>query len=143
MGANPEIEEQQIIFFDGVCNLCNSSVNFVIDRDSREIFAFATLQSQFAKEQLGQTIAPDQLESVVLLKKGRIYTQSDAALEIARGLGGAWSLFYGFKLVPRPIRDWVYRWVARNRYRWFGKLDSCRVPTPELKSRFLDSRDVA
>lgn len=143
MGANPEIAERQTIFFDGVCNLCNSSVNFVIDRDKKEKFTFAALQSDYAKSQLGEAVNLDELESIVLQKNGRTYTRSDAALEIARGLGGGWTFLYGFKLLPRFLRDWAYDLIARNRYRWFGKRESCRMPTPALKARFLDSQDVA
>lgn len=128
-----------IIFFDGVCNLCNASVNFIIDRDKRKVFGFASLQSEFAKQKLASYPLFPALESILLLKDGRLLVKSDAALEIARHLGGAWPLLAVFRVVPKGIRDSVYNGIARNRYRWFGKRESCRIPTPELKERFLDS----
>ena len=129
---------EPIILFDGVCNLCNASVQFVIRHDPQARFKFAALQSATA-EKLLQNCAFDRasLDSVILVEDGRVYIESDAALRIARKLGGAWSLFAGFSIVPRPIRDAVYRFIARNRYRWFGKQESCMMPTPDLRARFL------
>lgn len=129
---------QATVLFDGVCNLCNASVLFVIDRDPGGYFRFAPLQEAPAQALLrahGAAVPP--LSSVVLVEGGRVYTRSTAALRIARRLTGAWRLLYVCLLVPRPIRDAVYDWVARNRYRWFGRQDACRVPTPELRQRFL------
>lgn len=129
----------QIIFFDGVCNLCNTSVDFIINRDRRRLFRFASLQSDFAKELLSaRQVDVSTMSTIVLLKNDRFYYRSNAALEIARGLNFPWPLMYGFKIVPRFIRDWVYDTVSRNRYRWFGKRDTCRVPTPEEKVLFLE-----
>ncbi len=131
-------ERHAFVLFDGVCNLCNGSVNFIIDRDPDGYFRFASLQSEEAEAILrraGATGAP--LESIVLVERDRIYRRSDAVLRIARRLKGAWPALAVFSVVPRPIRDWIYDWIARNRYRWFGKRDSCRIPTPELRSRFL------
>ncbi len=124
-----------IILFDGVCNLCNGAVTFIIDRDPKGVFAFAPLQSDVAYDLIGS--AADRLESLVLVEGDTHYTESTAALRIARRLRGPWPLLYGLIIVPRALRDSVYRLVARNRYRWFGKRDSCRVPTPELRERFL------
>jgi len=139
MGADTQVgDEMAIIFFDGVCNLCNSSVNFIIDRDSQGVFKFAALQSESAAQKLKDfPVDLKQLDSIVLLHNSRIYTKSSAALRIAKTLGGIWSLFWVFWVVPKPIRDLAYDVIANNRYRWFGKRDVCRVPTPELKSRFL------
>ena len=129
---------EQIIFFDGVCNLCNNSVNFVIDRDKEQIFRFAPLQSDFAKEKLTPLGAdPEQLDSIILLKNGKVYQKSSAALQIARKLTGAWPALSVLMVLPKFLRDFFYDIIARNRYRWFGKQDQCRIPTPELRKLFL------
>ncbi|MEP2770862.1 MAG: thiol-disulfide oxidoreductase DCC family protein [Fulvivirga sp.] len=126
------------IFFDGVCNLCNGAINFVIDRDSNKRYKFASLQSEFAQSQL--PISTSSIDSIILFKKsGDILYKSNAALEISRNLKGLWPVLYIFKIVPRFIRDFVYDWVAKNRYKWFGKRDTCRMPSPELKERFLEA----
>jgi len=128
----------RVILFDGVCNFCNASINFVIDRDPHQQFVFAPLQSNTARQLLEEKqYDPDQFDSVVLLKNGRLYEKSDAALEIARDLTGAWPLLYAFKIVPLFIRNAVYDLIARNRYKWFGRQDACRIPTQELRQRFL------
>ena len=130
--------------FDGDCNLCNASVNFVLDRDRRRVFLFGTLQSEAGAALLDIYDANRMdLSSVVLLKPGesgqqKVLFESDAILEIARELPSPWPLLAVFRFVPKFIRDPVYRWVARNRYRWFGKRDTCRIPTPETQSRFID-----
>ena len=132
------VSSSPVILFDGVCNLCNGSVNFVIDRDPEGIFRFGSLQSNQAAPLLARYGLEDSaLDSIVLIEDGRVYRKSDAVLRIARRLPGAWPLLYGAMAVPRVLRDAVYDWVARNRYRWFGRSDTCRVPTPELKARFL------
>lgn len=128
-----------MILFDGVCNLCNGFVRFVIARDPGARFAFASLQSAAAAALLNGRLAPGpQPDSVLLLQGNHLYTESDAALRVARGLAFPWNLAYAFVIVPRPLRDVIYRWVARNRYRWFGRRDVCMVPTPDLRVRFLD-----
>jgi predicted DCC family thiol-disulfide oxidoreductase YuxK len=128
-----------VILFDGVCNLCNRFVQFVIARDPRARFSFASLQSsaaaRLAAARAGST---DGRESIVLLENGREFTESTAALRIVAALGFPWTLAGGLIIVPRPLRDWAYGVVARNRYRWFGKRQVCMVPTPDLKRRFLD-----
>jgi predicted DCC family thiol-disulfide oxidoreductase YuxK len=127
-----------IILFDGVCNLCNASVQFVISRDPRARFRFAALQSEAAAaclQRLG--VHGALMDSVVLIENDRIYTRSTAALRIARGLRFPWPAAFVLIAVPRPLRDWVYDFVARRRYRWFGKRDVCMVPTPALRDRFL------
>jgi predicted DCC family thiol-disulfide oxidoreductase YuxK len=128
-----------IVLFDGVCNLCNGSVNFIIDHDTRDRFRFASLQSERGATLLrehGRAVASPP-ESIVLVENGRVFDRSTAALRIARHLRGAWKLLYAFVVVPRPLRDLVYRFIASHRYRWFGRSEMCRVPSPELKARFL------
>ena len=129
---------RRTILFDGVCNLCNASVLFVVDRDPRARFTFAPLQSAEAQQLLAERgYRGAELSTVLLVEGDRVYARSSAALRVARRLRGAWPLLYAFVAVPRPLRDAVYDWVARNRYRWFGREDACRIPTPELRARFL------
>jgi predicted DCC family thiol-disulfide oxidoreductase YuxK len=130
--------EHPVLLFDGVCNLCNSSVQFIIERDPDARFRFASLQSEEGQVVLSRfENRPSDLSSVVLIQDDQLYARSEAALLVARQLGGGWSLLYAFIVVPRPIRDAVYDWIARNRYRWFGKKDACMIPSPDLQSRFL------
>lgn len=118
--------------------MCNHSVQFVIQRDSKNRFSFASLQSDFGRLQLRQWgLAESEMNSVMLINGQRLFQKSDAALEIARHLSGGWPLLYVFKILPRFLRDGIYHWVARNRYRWFGKRDACMVPRPEWRARFL------
>ncbi|MBC8110140.1 MAG: thiol-disulfide oxidoreductase DCC family protein [Verrucomicrobia bacterium] len=127
-----------VILFDGVCNLCNNSVNFIIDRDKKNIFQFAALQSEAGKKLLLQHQLPaDKSDSIVLIKNGKVYQRSAAALEIARHLQGFWSFMYVFKIIPDFISDIFYNFIAKNRYRFFGQQEACRIPTPELKAKFL------
>ena len=126
------------ILFDGVCNLCNGFVQFVIARDPAAQFRFGALTTPAAQDLLraaGVTNAPD---SIVLLEDDGVYFQSDAALRIVRRLTFPWPLAYGLVVVPRFVRDWVYDIIAARRYKWFGRRDACMVPTPDLKQRFLD-----
>lgn len=134
-----EQEGHPIILFDGVCNLCEGSVRFIIQRDPDAVFRFAALQSK-AGTRLLQAYHLDaaMLDSVVVIESGKLYTHSTAALRICRHLSGLWPLLYGFMIVPRVLRDGVYRWVARNRYRWFGKKEACLMPTPDIQARFLE-----
>jgi predicted DCC family thiol-disulfide oxidoreductase YuxK len=137
MGSPDEVKS--IVLFDGVCNLCNESVLFVIKRDPDAKFKFATLQSPFAQQRLKEHRAdPKRLYSVVLLRGEKMYERSRAALEIARGLNGLWPLLYVFVIVPPFIRNGVYDFIASHRYKWFGRKEECMIPTPELKSRFID-----
>ncbi len=131
-------QKHAVILFDGVCNLCNASVDFVVRHDRKDRYRLAPLQSEVAREMLGD-LAFDaaQTDSIVLIEKRGTSMQSTAALRIARGLGLPWSLLYAFIVIPRFIRDRVYAWIARNRYRWFGRRDTCRVPTPAERARFL------
>jgi predicted DCC family thiol-disulfide oxidoreductase YuxK len=128
-----------IILFDGVCNLCNSSVQFILRRDKAGRFLFASLQSRVGQQYLQKFGLPaDELHSFILIENGKAYSRSSAALRVLRQLGGGWKLFYVFRILPAFIRDGVYNLIARHRYQWFGKRESCWLPTPELKSRFLD-----
>jgi predicted DCC family thiol-disulfide oxidoreductase YuxK len=127
-----------VVLFDGVCNFCNGSVRFIIERDPHARFQFAPLQSAAADRLIGAHVDRASLpDSIVLLDDGRVHVRSSAALRIARQLRFPWPLAWIFIVVPRPIRDWVYNVIARHRYRWFGKRDECMVPTPDVRSRFL------
>jgi predicted DCC family thiol-disulfide oxidoreductase YuxK len=127
------------ILFDGVCNLCNASVQWVILRDKKAQFRFASLQSEIGQRLLAKYHGAEKgLDSVVLVADDRVYFYSDAPLEIATRLGGWWSVVGIFRWVPRWVRDGIYRFIARNRYRWFGKQESCMLPRPEWRTRFLD-----
>jgi predicted DCC family thiol-disulfide oxidoreductase YuxK len=128
----------RIILFDGVCNLCNASVHFVIKRDVKGVFRFASLQSGFAQRIPEMAKIAGALKTIVLLKNGSVYLRSDAALEIARDLRGLWPGLYFLKLIPKFVRDGVYDFISRHRYQWFGKTDECWLPSPELNSRFVD-----
>lgn len=130
-----------VVLFDGVCNLCNSTVHFIIARDPAAYFRFAPLQSASAAALLGDKAPPTDAapDSVMLVEGGKIYQASTAALRIARKLQGPWKLLYGFIVVPRILRDPVYYFIAHHRYQWFGKADACWLPTPELRSRFLEA----
>jgi predicted DCC family thiol-disulfide oxidoreductase YuxK len=124
--------------FDGVCNLCNGFVQFVIERDPPGRFQFAALQSEAARRILAVHGAPSPLaDSVVLIEEGRVYTGSTAALRIARGLRFPWPLVGVLLAIPRPLRDGIYAGAARRRYRWFGRREHCMVPTAATRSRFI------
>jgi predicted DCC family thiol-disulfide oxidoreductase YuxK len=132
-------QDGAVVLFDGVCNLCNGFVQFVIERDPDAYFSFASLQSEAAARLLSaHGYEGATLDSVVLLENGRLYSRSDAALRVARHLGRGWPLLGGFRVVPRFVRDRVYDWIAANRYQWFGRRDECMIPTPELRARFLE-----
>ena len=136
-GAAGNIPER-LVLFDGVCNLCNRSVRFIIRHDPHGRFRFAPLQHPRLRTLLPAGSLPTGTpESVLYMRQGRLYTHSSAALWILRDLGGGWRLLWAGIIVPRPLRDAVYRWVARNRYRWFGRREACMVPTPDLRERFL------
>jgi predicted DCC family thiol-disulfide oxidoreductase YuxK len=131
--------EEKIVLFDGVCNLCNSSVQFIIKHDKKKQFRFASLQGNYGQAFLKTHNLPsDNFNSFILLEGDKVYSRSEGALRMLKHLGGRWSLFYAFIILPKFIRDNVYNWVARNRYKWFGKREECMIPTPDLKERFLD-----
>ncbi len=128
-----------VALIDGQCVMCNSISQWYIARDSADIFRFASLQSSVGQRLLREGGMPDAgMDTFVLIDGGRYYTRSTAALRALKRLGGRWRLVYGFIIVPRFIRDGVYSFIARNRYRWFGKTESCPIPTPRLRSKFLD-----
>jgi predicted DCC family thiol-disulfide oxidoreductase YuxK len=130
--------ENATVLFDGECNLCNGSVQFILRRDPAGRFRFASLQSDAGRELRHQYgLHTESIDTVVLIAGDKAYTRSDAALGIARRLGGLWPVLYVGMIVPRFIRDRIYNFIARNRYRWFGKRESCYMPTPELRGRFL------
>jgi predicted DCC family thiol-disulfide oxidoreductase YuxK len=130
--------QNPVILFDGICNLCNSSVQFIINRDPKFKFRFASLQSDAGRGMLSTYALPEgQLYSVMFIYNNTVYDKSRAALEIARRLNGLWPLMYAFILIPPFIRDFVYDWISRNRYRWFGVRNECMMPTPEMKQRFI------
>lgn len=131
--------DKPILLFDGVCNLCNGSVLWVIRHDTNGKFRFTSLQSETGQQLLEEAGLPArEMDTVVLHDQGGFFTRSDAALGVLQRLGGVWSWVSILRIIPRPVRDRIYNWIARNRYRWFGKKDSCMIPTPELRSRFLD-----
>jgi predicted DCC family thiol-disulfide oxidoreductase YuxK len=132
------IDYPSILLFDGVCNLCNGAVQFMIRRDKSGYFHYASLQGQSGSRLLAKHGMPAYTGSIVLIEDGAVYTKSDAALRISKRLGAAWPLLGIFKLVPRKLRDLAYDFIAANRYRWFGKRDACMLPTPEHRSRFLE-----
>lgn len=126
-----------IVLFDGVCNLCNSSINWIIDRDPRARLRFAALQSAATQRLRQDYELPAELSTVCLIHKGRVHTRTSAALRIAAMLKAPWPLLSIFLIVPKFLRDPFYNLVAHYRYRWFGKQEACRMPTPELQARFL------
>jgi len=127
-----------IVLFDGHCNLCHRSVLFIIKRDRTARFKFCPLQSETGRDLLsGAGGDPASLETMILLEDGLLYDRSTAALRICLKLDGLWPLLYVFIIIPRPVRDFIYRWIARNRYHWFGRKNECLVPSPDIKSRLL------
>lgn len=129
---------KSIVFFDGVCNLCNSSVDFMIKRDKNNQFLVGALQDETSKDILSQyDVKEDYLDSIILLEKGKIFYKSTAALKIARHLSGLWPALYPLIILPQGLRDIVYDWIGQNRYKWFGKQNTCRLPSPEEKAKFL------
>ena len=129
---------KRIVLFDGDCNFCDSSVQFIIKRDPAAHFLFTSLQSDKGMELTKQYAIPEDVDSLVLIENGKAFTRSSAALRIAKKLDGLWHLLFLFILVPRKIRDGVYDYVAKNRYKWFGKKeDACMLPPPEIRKRFI------
>jgi predicted DCC family thiol-disulfide oxidoreductase YuxK len=132
-----DLDTASVIFFDGVCNLCNWIVDFLIRRDKKHVLRYAPLQSQAAKDLLDRKYV-EALPSVVFLDNKGTYQRSEAVLRAAAKLGGIWKASKWFLIIPRPLRDAVYNWIGSNRYKWFGKRDSCRLPTPQERAMFLD-----
>jgi predicted DCC family thiol-disulfide oxidoreductase YuxK len=131
--------DKPIVLFDGVCNLCNSVVQFIIKRDKKKQFLFASLQGKTGQEVLKKFNLPSaDFDSFIVLEGDKVYTRSTAALHMLKKMSGGWKFLYGFIIVPRFIRNAVYDWIARNRYKWYGKRNECMIPTPDLKERFLE-----
>ena len=132
------MEGNPIILFDGVCNFCNGAINFVIKQDKKKVFRFAPLQSAAGQELLEKyNLDKTDLKSFVFIKDGKAYQKSTAALQVMNGLPWYWKEVQILRIVPTFLRDQIYDWVARNRYRWFGEKEVCMVPSPDLRSRFL------
>jgi predicted DCC family thiol-disulfide oxidoreductase YuxK len=131
---------KKIILFDGVCNLCNSAVQFVILHDKKDVFRFVALQSELGQEILNHIgINPKNIDSIILYQpEVAYYYKSEAALQIAKDLGGFFYLAQIFKIIPEPIRNTIYDYIAKNRYKWYGKKESCMIPTAALQSKFLE-----
>jgi predicted DCC family thiol-disulfide oxidoreductase YuxK len=133
------VENKKIILFDGVCNLCNGAVQLIIKHDKKDIFRFVALQSDLGKE-ICNFIAVDQtkIDSIILYNPGvAYYYKSSAVIEVAEDLGGIYSLVSVFRIFPEKLRNYIYDYIAKNRYKWYGKKESCMIPTPELKAKFL------
>ncbi len=127
-----------LILFDGVCKFCNNSINFTIRHDKRDVFRFAPFQAEIGAQVLTDfAVDSEKLQSVILIERGTLYVKSTAALRIARKLNGLWPCLYVLIIVPPFLRNWIYDWIARNRYKWFGKMDACMVPTPEVRRKFI------
>ena len=132
-------QEDPILLFDGVCNLCSGSVLFVLDRNGKENVSFASLQSEFGAQALKDANLPaGYTSSLVLLENDKVYVKSDAALQLTKHLNGLWKAGSVLLIIPKFIRNPVYDWVAKNRYKWFGEKEVCWIPEPKLKKRFLD-----
>jgi predicted DCC family thiol-disulfide oxidoreductase YuxK len=132
------MQQHDIVLFDGVCNLCNGAILFIIKRDKKDRFRFALLESDIGKKLLDQHgIDPNKIDSIVLISGDTAFAKAGAALRISRHLSGLWPLLYSLIIIPKFIANIVYDFIARNRYKWFGKKESCMIPTPELKSKFL------
>lgn len=129
---------QPVLLFDGVCNLCNHTVQTIIKMDPSGKIHFAALQSEIGQTFLKQfNLAVTDFDTVILVQNEKAYTRSDAALHVLKNIGGLWSVFFIFKIIPKPIRDFFYNIIAKNRYKWWGKQESCMMPRPDLKERFL------
>ena len=136
-------QEKSVILFDGVCNLCNASVDFILKRDKNNRFLVGALQEEAGQKLLSRfEVNPEYLDSLVLVEGGKVFFRSTAALRIAKNLSGFWPIFYVFIILPTFLRDAVYDWIGKNRYRWFGKKSTCRLPSPEEKSKFLSMENL-
>ena len=135
MGADHSIEK--VVLFDGLCNLCSTSVQFILKRNSKGNLKFASLQSDFGNGLLNRLKVENNLKTVIYFNQGKLFTKSDAVLEIAKELNGLWPIFHAFKVTPKFLRDFIYDVVAKYRYQWFGKRNECWLPTPELQCRFI------
>ncbi len=144
MGTQQEVQKSvvesthPILLYDGVCNFCNKTVQFIIQHDKKGLIHFASLQSTFGQQKTKEAQLPTQdLKSLLFIDKGQIYSRSSGALRISKYLNGAWKLLYVFIIIPKPFRDIIYNFIAKNRYKWFGKTEECILPSPDIRSRFL------
>lgn len=131
-----------LILFDGICNLCNSTIDFVIKKDKNLLFRFVPLQTDAGIRLLQKFPVPENTDSVILIKDKRVFTESDAVFEIARLLPYPWRIAVAIKILPSSWRNLIYRWIARNRYTWFGKKNTCRIPTDEEQRLFPDKDEL-
>jgi predicted DCC family thiol-disulfide oxidoreductase YuxK len=129
--------DEKIVLFDGICNYCNSMINFAIRNDKKGVLKFAVLQSEAGKQLKSNYSIPAEIDSVIFIEDGKVFTYSDAAIRISRYLRWPARALYSLIIVPKFIRQPIYKWIARNRYRWFGKREECMIPSPDIKSRFL------
>ncbi|WP_044022361.1 thiol-disulfide oxidoreductase DCC family protein [Bacillus sp. SG-1] len=127
-----------VILFDGVCNLCNSIVQFVIKRDKNAYYQFASQQSTKGKALMEKHHIDPATDSIILIEQDRAYMKSTAAVKVCRNLDGIWKVFYFGIIIPKAFRDYLYDYIAKNRYKWFGRRDTCMLPGPEMKKRFID-----
>ena len=133
-----EIPVKHLVLVDGVCNVCNAGVQFILRQDRQGIFSFAPIQSELGRMIFArQGLDPNDAQTFMVVSDGHVLLRSDAALEVARRFGGAWRLLTVFRIIPRTLRDWLYSLIARNRYRLFGRRAACMIPTPEVRKRFL------
>ncbi|WP_321289463.1 DCC1-like thiol-disulfide oxidoreductase family protein [uncultured Sunxiuqinia sp.] len=130
-------EHRSIVLFDGYCHLCSRSVQTILEYDNEKKFLFCPLSSDTGQELISQFNIPSNIDSVILIQNKYYYIQSDAALIIAKELGGFFKLILIFKILPRKWRDQIYQWIAKNRFNWFGKRNSCMIPSADEKDRFL------
>ncbi|MGG3916121.1 thiol-disulfide oxidoreductase DCC family protein [Rossellomorea vietnamensis] len=128
----------RIILFDGICNFCNKSVRFIIKRDAKGEFRFASLQSETGQKLLEEHNIPKTTDSFVLVDGDQASVESSAALKVCSQLKWPWKIFALFLVIPKPLRDSIYRIIARNRYKWFGKQESCMIPSKEIRERFIE-----
>jgi predicted DCC family thiol-disulfide oxidoreductase YuxK len=130
--------QESILLFDGHCSLCNGAVDFVLKRDTRKKLLLASIQGTAGQGVLKKyELPPSYLDTLVLVEEGKVYLGSTAALRVARFLGGGWPLFYGLIIIPKGVRDRIYQWISRNRYQWFGRRDTCRIPSASESAHFL------
>ncbi len=138
------MKKQAVILFDGVCNLCNSSIDFILKRDRNDLFLVGPLQDNTARELVRKyNIREDYLDSLILIEDGKAYFKSTGALRISRHLSGLWPIFYPLIIIPSVLRDPIYDWIARNRYKWFGQKSTCRIPTEQEAAKFISGKEIA
>lgn len=135
-GLNSNPKQSGIVFFDGICGLCNGFIDFLLVKDKNDVFVYAPLQGETAQKKLSKKDL-ENIHTIIYLEGDKTYYQSDAVFKILDGLGGLWKLFIVLKIVPKFIRDHIYNFIAKHRYKWFGKKDTCRLPTPEERNKIL------